>query len=62
MFLVKLAVDGRDIINISSVAGRTARSGNGVYAATRWGKNGWSEALGTVEGSVEWLIHRKRYN
>src|SRR5260370_22894147 len=38
--------DGRgDIINISSVAGRTARSGNGVYAATKWGINGWSESL-----------------
>src|SRR5260370_39818186 len=38
--------DGRgDIINISSVAGRTARSGNGVYAATKGGINGWSEAL-----------------
>jgi NADP-dependent 3-hydroxy acid dehydrogenase YdfG len=34
-----------DIINISSVAGRTARSGNGVYAATKWGINGWSESL-----------------
>jgi NADP-dependent 3-hydroxy acid dehydrogenase YdfG len=36
---------GGDIINISSVAGRTARAGNGVYAATKWGMNGWSEAL-----------------
>jgi NADP-dependent 3-hydroxy acid dehydrogenase YdfG len=36
---------GGDIINISSVAGRTARAGNGVYAATKWGINGWSEAL-----------------
>ena len=36
---------GGDIINISSVAGRTARAGNGVYAATKWGVNGWSEAL-----------------
>jgi NADP-dependent 3-hydroxy acid dehydrogenase YdfG len=34
-----------DIINISSVAGRTARAGNGVYAATKWGVNGWSESL-----------------
>ena len=32
-------------MNISSVAGRTARSGNGVYAATKWGLNGWSESL-----------------
>ncbi|MBD3924467.1 SDR family oxidoreductase [Nocardioides cavernae] len=36
---------GTDIINISSVAGRTARAGNGVYAATKWGVNGWSESL-----------------
>jgi NADP-dependent 3-hydroxy acid dehydrogenase YdfG len=36
---------GGDIVNISSVAGRTARAGNGVYAATKWGVNGWSESL-----------------
>jgi NADP-dependent 3-hydroxy acid dehydrogenase YdfG len=36
---------GADIVNISSVAGRTARAGNGVYAATKWGINGWSESL-----------------
>lgn len=36
---------GADIINVSSVAGRTARAGNGVYAATKWGLNGWSESL-----------------
>ncbi len=36
---------GADIVNISSVAGRTARAGNGVYAATKWGLNGWSESL-----------------
>lgn len=49
VFLDQLKVDsadrGGDIINISSVAGRTARSGNGVYAATKWGMNGWSESL-----------------
>jgi NADP-dependent 3-hydroxy acid dehydrogenase YdfG len=36
---------GADIVNISSVAGRTARAGNGVYAATKWGINGWSESM-----------------
>ena len=36
---------GGDIVNISSVAGRTARAGNGVYAATKWGVNGWTESL-----------------
>jgi NADP-dependent 3-hydroxy acid dehydrogenase YdfG len=36
---------GGDLINISSVAGRTARPTNGIYAATKWGVNGWSESL-----------------
>ena len=36
---------GGDLINLSSVAGRTARPGNAVYAATKWGINGWSESL-----------------
>jgi len=45
VFLDQLKAGGGDIINISSVAGRTARQGNGVYAATKWGMNGWSEAL-----------------
>jgi NADP-dependent 3-hydroxy acid dehydrogenase YdfG len=45
VFLDQLTAGGGDIINISSVAGRTARSGNGVYAATKWGINGWSESL-----------------
>jgi NADP-dependent 3-hydroxy acid dehydrogenase YdfG len=45
VFLDQLRSGGGDIINISSVAGRTARAGNGVYAATKWGMNGWSESL-----------------
>ncbi len=45
VFLGQLKDAGGDIINISSVAGRTARAGNGVYAATKWGMNGWSESL-----------------
>ena len=36
---------GGDLINISSVAGRTARPINGVYAANKWGIKGWSESL-----------------
>jgi NADP-dependent 3-hydroxy acid dehydrogenase YdfG len=40
-----LADDGGDLVNLSSVAGRTARPGNAVYAATKWGMNGWSESL-----------------
>lgn len=45
VFLEQLTSGEGDIINISSVAGRTARAGNGVYAATKWGINGWSESL-----------------
>ena len=45
VFLDQLRDGGGDIVNISSVAGRTARAGNGVYAATKWGMNGWSESL-----------------
>lgn len=45
VFLDQLTDGGGDLINISSVAGRTARAGNGVYAATKWGINGWSESL-----------------
>jgi NADP-dependent 3-hydroxy acid dehydrogenase YdfG len=45
VFLSQLRDGGGDLINISSVAGRTARAGNAVYAATKWGINGWSEAL-----------------
>jgi NADP-dependent 3-hydroxy acid dehydrogenase YdfG len=40
-----IAGGGGDLINVSSVAGRTARPGNAVYAATKWGINGWSESL-----------------
>jgi NADP-dependent 3-hydroxy acid dehydrogenase YdfG len=36
---------GGDIVNISSVAGRTARLGVGVYNATKWGVGAFSEAL-----------------
>ena len=45
VFLPQLRDGGGDLINISSVAGRTARAGNAAYAATKWGMNGWSEAL-----------------
>ena len=45
VFLDQLTDGGGDIVNVSSVAGRTARAGNGVYAATKWGLNGWSESL-----------------
>jgi len=46
IFLEQLrAGEGGDLINISSVAGRTARPGNAVYAATKWGLGGFSEGL-----------------
>jgi NADP-dependent 3-hydroxy acid dehydrogenase YdfG len=45
VFLDQLKAGGGDIVNISSVAGRVSRAGNGVYAATKWGLNGWSESL-----------------
>jgi NADP-dependent 3-hydroxy acid dehydrogenase YdfG len=45
VFLDQLRGGGGDLVNISSVAGRTARVGNAVYAATKWGINGWSEGL-----------------
>jgi NADP-dependent 3-hydroxy acid dehydrogenase YdfG len=34
-----------DVVNVSSVAGRVARSGSAVYNATKWGVNAFSEAL-----------------
>ena len=45
VFLEQLRDGGGDLVNLSSVAGRTARPGNAAYAATKWGINGWSEAL-----------------
>jgi NADP-dependent 3-hydroxy acid dehydrogenase YdfG len=45
VFLDQLHDGGGDLVNISSVAGRTARAGNSVYNGTKWGLNGWSEAL-----------------
>jgi NADP-dependent 3-hydroxy acid dehydrogenase YdfG len=46
VFLDQLrAGDGGDLVNISSVAGRSAPLGYAAYAATKWGLNGWSESL-----------------
>jgi short chain dehydrogenase len=45
VFPDQLRDGGGDLVNISSVAGRTARAGNAVYAATKWAINGWSEGL-----------------
>ncbi len=47
--LLKAAEDGprqvADIVNISSIAGRVAWSGYGVYNMTKFGVNGFTEAL-----------------
>jgi NADP-dependent 3-hydroxy acid dehydrogenase YdfG len=45
VFLDQLRGGGGDLVNISSVAGRTARAFGSGYNATKWGLNGWSEAL-----------------
>ena len=39
------AQESGDIVNISSVAGRFARAGNAVYAATKFGVGAFSEGL-----------------
>lgn len=36
---------GGDVVNVSSVAGRTAGLGSGVYNMTKWGVVGFSESL-----------------
>ncbi len=48
-YLLKAADDGprrvADIVNISSIAGRVAWNGYGVYNMTKFGVNGFTEAL-----------------
>jgi NADP-dependent 3-hydroxy acid dehydrogenase YdfG len=45
VFLDQLRDGGGDLVNVSSVAGRFAWQGGAAYHATKWGLNGWSEAL-----------------
>ena len=43
--IMKEQEEGGAIVNISSTAGRMARAGFAAYNATKWGVNGFSEAL-----------------
>ncbi|CCG03293.1 SDR family NAD(P)-dependent oxidoreductase [Blastococcus saxobsidens] len=51
LYMTSAAIDGMleqgsgDVVNMSSVAGRTARKGAGVYNASKWAVNAFSESL-----------------
>jgi NADP-dependent 3-hydroxy acid dehydrogenase YdfG len=51
MYMTAAAIEGMveqgsgDIVNMSSVAGRQARTGAGVYNASKWAVNAFSESL-----------------
>ena len=51
MYMTAAAIEGMveqgsgDVVNISSVAGRQARKGAGVYNASKWAVNAFSESL-----------------
>jgi NADP-dependent 3-hydroxy acid dehydrogenase YdfG len=51
MYMTHAAIEGMveqgsgDVVNISSVAGRQARRGAGVYNASKWAVNAFSESL-----------------
>jgi NADP-dependent 3-hydroxy acid dehydrogenase YdfG len=51
MYMTSAAIEGMveqgsgDVVNVSSVAGRVARKGAGVYNASKWAVNAFSESL-----------------
>jgi NADP-dependent 3-hydroxy acid dehydrogenase YdfG len=51
LYMTHAAIDGMveqgsgDVVNMSSVAGRVARKGAGVYNASKWAVNAFSESL-----------------
>jgi NADP-dependent 3-hydroxy acid dehydrogenase YdfG len=51
MYMTAAAIEGMveqgsgDVVNVSSVAGRVARKGSGVYNASKWAVNAFSESL-----------------
>ena len=45
VFLPQLVAVQGDIVNVSSVAGRTTGPNSSIYNATKWGLTAWSDAL-----------------
>ena len=51
LYMTHAAIEGMveqgsgDVVNVSSVAGRVARQGSGVYNASKWAVNAFSESL-----------------
>lgn len=43
--LLRKAEGRRQVVNVVSVAGKTAHPGSGTYAASKFGLRGWTEAL-----------------
>jgi len=61
VFLDQLVAEGGgDLVNLSSVAGRSARAGNAVYAATKSGMNGWSEPGRSGRDGRSWRSRGRR--
>lgn len=58
VFLPQLVAAQGDIVNISSVAGRTTGPNSSVYNATKWGLTAWSDALRKelIQASVRVIV------